>query len=330
MGGNLFKVGRVEKDRYFEIVRSLKPHLDKHFDTNYRIPTAYGNKKDYGDVDILLDAGYIRNKPTWDKDLMKDLGVTEFKKVRNIVSMLYQNFQVDVFLLGTSKLNTCYDFMSYNILGNLLGRIYHKFNLRYGEDGLFYVLRGFNNHVSKEIIVSRDMYEILDFIGLSHERWLEGFNDLEEIFDYVISSKYFCSDSYDLKYYNVQKRAKERPDFNKFLDYIHQMNLVKNYPFVKEKEIYLPMLDEYFGTRLKDKYEGHLRTQEKLKIVAEKFNGKIVMDTLGFTDGKTVGNFINLFKSFYGSRFVTMICNKDQNEVIELIKDFDKNYFFAK
>jgi hypothetical protein len=186
MGGNLFKVGRVDKDQYYKIVGFLTPHLNRHFDTHYRIPVAYRNKKDYGDVDILLDAGYVQGNPNWDKDLMQDLGVTEFKKVRNVHSMLYQNFQVDIFLLKTNSLDTCWNFMSYNILGNLIGRIYHKFNLRYGEDGLFYVLRGFNNHVSKEIIVSRDMRKILEFIGLSYQRWRKGFDNVEEIFDYII------------------------------------------------------------------------------------------------------------------------------------------------
>lgn len=297
MGGNLFKVGRVDKDRYFEIVDSLRPVLFKRFGSNYRIPVAYRNKPNYGDVDIILDAGVIQNQPDWFDELCSELGVEKTQSVRNVRSMLYQNFQVDIFLVGSSKINTCDNFMSYNILGNLIGRIYHKFNLRYGEDGLFYVLRGFNNHVSKEIIVSREMRHILEFIDLSYLKWLQGFDDVEEIFEYVIGSKYFCSNSYDLKYFNIQKRATERPEFNKFLDYLDEKKIEKNYPFEKEKNIYIPMIDDFFYTDLKSKYEEHVERQGILEKLSKKFNGKIIMELIEGIDGKELGKFIGDYKN---------------------------------
>lgn len=328
MGGNLFKVGRISKDEYVEICYSLQPVFDKHFGYKYRIPVAYRNKKDYGDVDIILDAAVIINKPNWKEELCAELGVTQTKSVRNVFSMLYRNFQVDIFLVGTKKLDTCYNFMSYNILGNLIGRIYHKFNLRYGEDGLFYVLRGYNNHISKEIIVSRDMRDILEFIGLSYERWQQGFNDLEEIFEYVINSKYFCSNSYDLKYFNIEKRATERPDFNKFLDYINNNAIVKNYPFVKEKEIYLPMIDEFFKTDLQTSYKNHIEEQIKLEEVSKKFNGKIVMELIPELTGKELGKFILTYKMGL-EPFVDNILSMNQDEINEDIllhyKYYEKN-----
>lgn len=297
MGGNLFKVGRVDKDRYFEILDSLRPVLDRHFGDRYRIPVAYRNKPDYGDVDIIVDAATVLNNPTWKEDISHALNVSEVKSVRNVYSMLYQNFQVDLFLVGSNKLETCNNFMSYNILGNLIGRVYHKFNLRYGEDGLFYVLRGFNNHISKEVIVSKDMKSILEFIGLSYERWLEGFDDVQDIFDYIITSKYFCSNSYDLKYFNIQKRATERPEFNKFLDYLSWNNINKNYPFDKNKEVYLDEIDAYFNTNLKEKYKEHVERQAILQKLSKKFNGKIVMEVIEGIEGKELGKFISDYKN---------------------------------
>lgn len=323
MGGNLFKVGRVDKDRYFEIVNSLRPILFKHFGLNYRIPDAYKNKPDYGDVDIILDAGVIQNKPNWFDELCSDLGVIKTQSVRNVRSMLYQNFQVDIFLVGTNKLITCDNFMSYNILGNLIGRIYHKFNLRYGEDGLFYVLRGFNNHVSKEIIVCHDMRLILEFIDLSYHRWLQGFDDIEEIFDYVIGSKYFCSNSYDLKYFNVQKRATERPDFNKFLDYLEENKIQKNYPFDKNKEIYITEIDEFFYSDLKSKYDEHVERQVILEKLSKKFNGKIIMELIPNLDGKQLGRFIGDYKDKnpFFEEFILLKSQEIINEDIQTYYD---------
>ncbi len=318
MGGNLFKVGRISKEEYFDILDSLRPVLDKHFGDRYRIPVAYKNKKDYGDVDIIVDAAVIMNKPNWKADLNADLGVTQVHSVRNVHSMLYRNFQTDVFLVSTNKLETCYHFMSYNILGNLIGRIYHKFNLRYGEDGLHYVLRGYSNHISKEILVSRDMEQMLNFIGLSYDRWKKGFDDLEDIFVYIQSSVFFCSDSYDLKYFNIQKRATERPDFNKFLDYLQEYQITKNYPFNKNKEVYLKEIDSYFGTDLQNKYDAHVEKQKIVAEVAGKFNGRIIMELTGLKD-KEIGTFITVFKNIHGEDFENYVLKSTQEEINEKI-----------
>lgn len=318
MGGNLFKMGRISSLEYFNILSQLIPILDNHFGDRYRIPIAYRSKKDYGDVDIIVDAAVVMNQPDWFDNLCSDLGVEETQRVRNVSSMLYNNFQTDIFLVGTNKLDTCYHFMSYNILGNLIGRLYHKFNLRYGEDGLHYVLRGYNNHISKEIIVSRDMEKMLSFVDLSYERWKQGFNHLEEIFEYVIASKYFCSDSYDLKYFNVQKRATERPDFNKFLDYLHEGNIVKNYPFDKNKEIYIEQIDDFFGTDLRTKYDAHVEKQKTLKAVSEKFNGRLVMEVTKLT-GKELGDFITVYKNFQGKDFESYVLKSTPEEINENI-----------
>ena len=327
MGGNLFKVGRIQKEEYFNILDSLKPILTKHFGDHYRIPVAYRNKKDYGDVDIIVDAAVVLNKTNWKNELCKDLNVTQVQSQRNVFSMLYRNFQTDIFLVGTNKLDTCYNFMCYNILGNLIGRIYHKFDLRYGEDGLHYVLRGYNNHISKEVLVSRDMREILKFIGLSYDRWEQGFADLEQIFQYVMISKYFCSNSYDLKYFNIQKRATERPDFNKFLDYLETNKIDKNFEFDKNKEVYLPMIDEFFKTDLQTKHKEHLEKQRILEAVSKKFNGKIVMDLIPELNGKELGDFICGYKEAYKDVFNEVTFERTQEEINKDILHYYNNLY---
>jgi len=166
------------------------------------------------------------------------------------------------------------------------------------------------------------MKDILEFVGLSYERWVLGFDDVEDIFEYVISSKYFCSNSYDLKYFNVQKRANERPDFNKFLDYISERNIEKNYPFNKEKEVYLHMIDEYFWTDLQSKYSEHVEKQEKLQIVSQKFNGKIVMEVIPNISGKELGEFINNYKNYLGDNFIEFTLSRTDNEIKEDIKRY--------
>lgn len=326
MGGNLFKVERVSKEKYLEILDTLYPVLDKYFGNNYRIPKPYHNKPTYGDVDVILNATVIsRNTPNWQEKwlnpLLKDLGNPTMKQVRNVISLNYMNFQVDFFMEGESKFETSYNFMCYNILGNLLGRIFHKFNLRYGEDGLAYVLRGFNNHVSKEIVICKNLETILGFIGLSYERWLHGFDELEDIFKYVIDCKYFCSNSYNPEYFNIQKRATERPDFNKFLDYLETNKIEKNYPFEKDKLKYLPEIDSYFGSDLKEKVEIHMQQQQIAYDISQKFNGKIVMELLNI-EGKELGSFIHGFKEWQDHHFESFILENDQDTINKAILMF--------
>jgi len=329
MGGNLYKVQRVSRERYDEIVASLKPVLDKHFGDYYRIPIAYHEKSSYGDVDIILDAGFLLNKK-WEGPLLKDLGDVEVKKVRNVTSVLYMNFQVDFFCVSTSRFISTSNFMNYNIFGNLIGRIYHKFNLKYGEDGLKYVLRGFNEHISKEIVLSRDMKKMLEFLELSYDRWTVGFKNLNEIFEYVIGCKYFCSNSYSEDYFNVRKRATERPDFNSFLDYLKQNNIDKNYPFEKNKEIYLPMINDYFPeSNLVEKYKAHVKLQEKLKTIHDKFNGKIIMELLPL-EGKELGQFINSYKEHKGDDFERYILESNQGLIEFSIKNHYNMLLYAK
>lgn len=317
MGGNLYKVQRINKERYKEIVSTLIPVLDKHFGNFYRIPIPYHNKQNYGDVDIILDAGFLQNKK-WEKPLIEELGNPEKKKVRNVTSLNYMDFQVDFFCVSTSRFYSTYAFMCYNILGNLIGRIYHKFNLKYGEDGLKYVLRGFNNHISKEIVLTRDMRTMLEFVDLSYERWLMGFDDLKDIFDYVIGSKYFCSNSYSDEYYTVRKRANERPDFNTFLDYLKNNKIEKNYPFEKNKEIYLEMIDYAFpNINLIDRYKEHCENQLCAEAISKKFNGKIIMNLIPELKDAALGKFIKNFKESKGEEFENFILKMEQ-EIINL------------
>lgn len=323
MGGNLFKVERVTKERYLEILDTLYPVLDKYFGQHYRIPKPYKNKASYGDVDIILNSTAIPNhtigwQEKWLNPLLDELGNPPVKKVRNVISLNYMNFQVDFFMVGESKFETTYNFMCYNILGNLLGRIFHKYNLRYGEDGLVYILRGFNNHISKEIIVSRDLEIILGFIKLSYKRWQEGFDELEDIFKYVIDCRYFCSNSYNPDYFNVQKRATERPDFNKFLDYLEINKIEKNYPFGKDKLKYLPEIDAYFRSNLQEKVNAHLEQQKIALDISEKFNGKLIMELLNI-EGKELGLYIHSFKEWLGDGFEKFVLTNDQNTINKTI-----------
>lgn len=316
MGGNLYNFPRTPKEEYFKIKSEIKPILDLHFGDRYRIPKAYHSKESYGDMDILVDAGILQNKE-WIKPLQADLGVTEIIRVRNVVSMSYKGLQVDFFLIGTSKLECAYNFMSYNILGNLIGRIFHKFNLKYGEEGLHYVLRTDDNHISKEILLSRDMRKILEFLELDYSKWERGFDNIEEIYHYIYNCKYFTSSSYKKNNAFLKKKS-ERPEFLEFIKYVEDKE-DKNYPFRKDKETYIAHIDQYFPeVNLPKKYSQHIEKMLILKKISEKFNGNLIMDLIPElkNNGIVLGKFIGDFKKkITDDEFDSYIIETDQEEI---------------
>lgn len=329
MGGNLYKLGRVSKERYFEIYDTIKPTLDTYFGSNYRIPRAYSSKADYGDLDIIINSEFLINKPKWHVEITELLGVgeCEIKRVRNVVSINYMGIQTDFFVVKSSNFESTYNFMCFNILGNLLGRIFHKFGLKYGEDGLQYVFRSYTNHVSKEIVLSKDMSEILKFLKLDYNKWENGFDNLEEIFQYIIECPYFSTKQILDSGSSIEKRALNRPDFNKFIDYLVDNKIDKEFLFFKNKEQYLSFIDENFkSVGLEEKYYKHVAKQKMLQDVSKKFNGKIIMDLIPAISGKELGSLIFKFKDSFGSedKFIDMIIFNDQNYINNKIEEFYK------
>jgi hypothetical protein len=140
----------------------------------------------------------------------------------------------------------------------------------------------------------------------------------------VIESPFFCSNSYDPVYYNVRKRANERPDFVKFLDYLEKNKIEKNYPFLRPKEIYLEPIDLFFGTDLKSAYEAHVIKQERLNKVRERFNGGLIMNLLKI-EGKELGSFINSYKNRFTTEeeFEDFILNASDRQIEQDILLFD-------
>ena len=115
MGGNLFKLGRLPKVQYLEIEQSLRPYLQKKFGEHYRIPRYYGDKADFGDLDIVLSSAAI--KTTWQdlqQEILEDLNITESKSIGGVLSTVYHSFQVDFFIKPATYFLSTYHFLCYN------------------------------------------------------------------------------------------------------------------------------------------------------------------------------------------------------------------------
>jgi hypothetical protein len=128
-------------------------------------------------------------------------------------------------------------YFAYNDLGNLIGRVAHKMGFSHGHRGLLYPMRD-GTHQFRVLDMSQDVDVILPFLGFQAERFHRGFDTLDEIFQYVVTSPYFNRDIYLLENRNHQSRVRDRkrPTYNKFLNWIENQSGLPAYPWADRED----------------------------------------------------------------------------------------------
>lgn len=296
MGGRALKntiTRRYEKDEYFDMLMKIAELMPDGW--HFKHVPAYNNKKSFGDADILiLDDGNLGDIKQTVQDAFNP---NEIFVNGKIYSFNVDELQVDFIMTKPDEWETSYNYFAWNDLGNFVGKIAHKFNLKYGTKGLFYVYRSENNaRILGEIILSRDPSEILDFLGFDYKVWEAGFDEKTDIFDYIISSRYFNADIF--KFENLSSLHKHRnlrrDMYHEFMEY--SKDVKKSFVFHDDKSVYLPMIEARFPGFFK-KMEEFKAKDVRRKLARSKFNGKIIMEKYGLM--KTDLN--RAIESFYSS-----------------------------
>lgn len=236
----------------------------------------------------------------------------------NVYSFDYDNFQIDLILIDESKWNIAQVYYSYDPLGNAMGKTFHKFNLSYGWNGLYYKFRNFNGRNSKNMLLTTNVEKIFDFGGYNYKRYGYGFDTLEEIFEFVIKGKYFDSQMFKMENLNSidKKRNRKRGSYHIFLKYIDENDINIVYPFEKDKEKYLSLIDNAFPeAKFLEKLEKLRDIDEINKLVVNKFNGNLVMTWFPNLKGKELGNAITKFKNSLGDNYNKFILISEENTI---------------
>ena len=292
------------------------------------IVACYRTKADHGDLDLLIKIPEQTNI-----DLRKYIEKT-FKPLAinangGVYSFDYENFQIDFILINESNWEIAKHYFDYDCCGNIMGKTYHKFNLSYGGEGMYYKFRNFNGRNSSNILISKDPRKIFEFGGYDYDRYLLGFETLEEIFKFCIDGKYFDAEMFqfeNLKHID-KKRNRKRASYHIFLKYLSDNNIKTDYKFEKNKDSYLPMIAEYFAeSGLIKKMDGLKEADRINKVVSEKFNGNIVMSWLPNLKNKELGIAIAKFKNAIGGQYNQYILNNDYDK----IQDFFMSVYNGK
>jgi hypothetical protein len=128
MGGSALGhtgVRRYKADEFHELVKEVLPKVEKAFNTKVELVRSYKSKESFGDMDILvLDKNSLLDNSL---DLINEsFHPTDIVSNANVISFDYKNLQIDLIFTEESNWETSRVFFAFNVLGNLMGRIYNK------------------------------------------------------------------------------------------------------------------------------------------------------------------------------------------------------------
>lgn len=298
MGGRALKktfTRRYQREEFDKISVELLDILKKDF-KQATMPLFYSSKESFGDADIIVDATDFPHR--MDDYIKTTFNPNEIFHNGNCWSFDYKELQVDLIIASGDDFITNFHYLAFNDLGNFIGRIAHGLGLKYGQEGLWYE-HYFKDQNIGRIEISRDYRKIFEFLELSYDRWLLGFETLEDVFEYIVQSKYFDYDMFQLKNLNKINRERnlKRASYMSFLEYIEANHQDKSYDF-DDKELSLSRVMEAFPeAQLQLKIRKLEYEYCKKEYIKAKFNGGEVMRRFGL-EGKELGNALNGFKEF--------------------------------
>lgn len=253
MGGNALKgldTRRVGKNEYMEIrdhvIRTIRDDCqimarvgDEQVCRRIEDILFYRDKDSFGDLDVLVET-FSGESMDWIDKIRELFSPKQIAHNSNCYSFDYKDFQIDLILTPTDDFDTSYVYFAWNDLGNLMGRVYKKLGFKYGHKGLSYIWRNPDNEFNAfaEYVISKDMRTIFEFGDFDYDRYMLGFDTLEEIFKWVSASKYFNPQIYllDNRNYVSRTRDKKRKVYNLFLQWCADTDGLNQYPWVEMRE----------------------------------------------------------------------------------------------
>lgn len=150
------------------------------------------------------------------------------------------------------------------------------------------------------IILSEDPKSICEYLGLDWDIWNDGFSSKQEIFEWIIKSRYFNLDHFRSLDYAHRQREKKRPMYQEFIKFIFKDEpefVIEKTSKIKYSGLNL-QLDalEYFNKS--NEMEIMIRNECICFIRKKKFNGNKFIK-LGIID-KQIPIYIKEFKKTLG------------------------------
>lgn len=282
------KTRRYSADEYFQIKNRVIETLTTILpDSRIEDVKAYGQKPDFGDLDVVVENLNAKNRL---EPALSALGIDEIVKNGPVWSLGWEDFQVDLIFQPSEDYEFACHYFAYNDLGNLIGRIARRLDLKFGHDGLSYTLRDGDYKIA-DIALTKDFDSALEYLGFSPERYKQGFETLNAIFEFVTTSPYFDHESFMLHNRSNKARVRDakRPNYRAFLEYAANQASDKE-PLRLSKEVSLEKAKTAFP-EFAIELDKILALHARKKDMKCKFNGDVVSELTGLS-GKELGSFM--------------------------------------
>jgi hypothetical protein len=300
MGGKALKsieTIRCNRETFDKVSNEIINVLNKTFN-KVVIPRFYKNKKTFGDIDILICTdNFSENMRDY---INRNFKPNEIFHNGNCWSFDYEKIQIDFITCSDEHFDSNYNYLNFNDFGNFVGRIAQGFGLKYGSEGLWYehYFKGMN---IAHIPISKNYPDIFNFLGLSYARYQEGFDELEDIFEYIATCKFFNWKMFQLDQLNKINRDRnlKRKSYMSFLEWMDANVADENheYQFDKSQEEYNKMIAEAFPYANLDMEIRRVEYEYcKSLYIKSKFNGGEIIRRYGL-QGKELGDAISGFKT---------------------------------
>lgn len=316
MGGNLDTNNiRLSREQYEQLCTQLCNALTEHKVPHLTIP-YFHSKDSFGDLDLLIGKSLhlgLLNQLCAATGLQIKAYLPN-DKVHSLV--LYLNkvdtFQVDFIEVQTKLLPIAQFYFSYNDLNNLVGKMFKQYNLSFGFTGLYY------KHIYKDrgwkILLTTDPKQIYEMIDLDYNIYLKGFDTREEIFEFVMSSRYFNRNHFLLENLNHRHRMRDRKreTYSLFLQKI--ANVTDNNCVRIDNP--LQWINDHFPTaELFKKLNQIEMIEDANSEIKQLFNGKHVLQHTQLQSAD-IGHFIDWFKK--QMLIDCLLSQVDINKTVEL------------
>ena len=147
------------------------------------------------------------------------------------------------------------------------------------------------------------------------------------MFDWVIKSPYFSIQPYQKLNASLRKRQRERQTMQHFLTYLEEHQISKTYEYKENRDDYLPWIHQQFPeANLLEKIEIERKREQYLKVIKEKYNGKIIMSLFPDLGGKALGEFMQNFQNSLGD-YEVVLFELTSDEIEEQLKIFRQSTF---
>lgn len=327
MGGNavnhLGNVIRLKTKEFDELALDIVALLSTDNTHIYPIPSYY-SKEDHGDMDLLTTSDFWKTNTR--NSVKKKLGSVGFFQNGTVTSYAVPYgediFQVDIIHVPEEKFDFAYNYFSWNDAGNLLGRIAHYTGFKLGHLGLQYILRDPDNsdHVVSELTVTNDWNTALEFLCYDAKKYRKGFNNLTDIFEFVINNKFAHRDIFLLENRNNVSRTRDRKrktymEFLKWLETNDTKKQGKDKTKVREE-----MLTEALGffPSFSVAYYSAMDLFKKKQRVNKIVNGTVIAEMTGYS-GEELGSFISVFREAYTINELYILSDE---EIYKKLSDF--------